>query len=51
VAGVHWRSDGYESMRLGERIAISILKDQKRTFLEDNVSYSFKRFDGSTITI
>jgi hypothetical protein len=51
VAGVHWRSDGFESMRLGEQIAISILRDQKRTFLENNVSYSFKRFDGSTITI
>jgi hypothetical protein len=51
VAGVHWRSDGFESMRLGEQIAISILKDQKRTYLENNVGYSFKRFDGTTVTI
>ncbi len=51
VAGVHWRSDGFESLRLGERIAISILKDQKRTFLENNVAFSFKKFDGTTITI
>jgi hypothetical protein len=52
VAGVHWRSDGYESMRLGERIAVSLLRDQKLTYLENlNSSWSFKGFDGQTITI
>jgi hypothetical protein len=52
VAGVHWRSDGYESLRLGERIAVSLLRDQKLTYLENlNSSWSFKGFDGQTITI
>jgi hypothetical protein len=50
IAGVHWRTDGEESIRLGEAIAISILCEQKATFNED-VSYSFRKFDGSMVTI
>src|SRR5207302_3438166 len=34
VAGVHWRSDGYASLRLGEEIAISILRDQRSLYAE-----------------
>jgi hypothetical protein len=50
IAGVHWRTDGEESIELGEQVAIQILRDQKLTYNED-VSFSFKRFDGSAITI
>jgi len=50
IAGVHWRTDGEESIRLGERVAIQILRDQKLTYNED-VSYTFNRFDGTSITI
>jgi len=50
IAGVHWRSDGEESIRLGEQVAIQILRDQKPTYNED-ASYIFRRFDGSMITI
>src|SRR5262245_57490289 len=32
IAGVHWRSDAAESLRLGEKVAIAILKDHKTTF-------------------
>jgi hypothetical protein len=50
IAGVHWRTDGEESLRLGEKIAISVLRDQKLTFNED-VSFTFTKFDGSVVTI
>jgi membrane-associated phospholipid phosphatase len=50
IAGVHWRTDGEESIRLGEEIAIRILRNQKATFNE-NAGASFRRFDGTTVTI
>jgi hypothetical protein len=51
IAGVHWRSDGYESLRLGEQIAISLLKDQKLSYVENFNGFTFKKFDGTTITV
>jgi hypothetical protein len=50
IAGVHWRTDGEESMRLGEQIAIRVLRDQKVTYNE-SVSYTFTKFDGTSVTI
>jgi len=34
MAGVHYRADYLESVKLGEKLAISILKDQRKTYLE-----------------
>jgi hypothetical protein len=51
IAGVHWRSDATESLKLGEAIAISILKDQKLTFNENFKGYTFTKFDGEPITV
>ncbi|HWH68417.1 MAG TPA: hypothetical protein VNT26_03490, partial [Candidatus Sulfotelmatobacter sp.] len=34
MAGVHWRSDATESYKLGEEVAISVLRDQKKTYNE-----------------
>ena len=48
--GVHWRSDYPSSIRLGEDVAIGMLEEQKITFNEQS-SFTFTRFDGSTITI
>jgi hypothetical protein len=50
AAGVHWRSDYTESIKLGEEIAIRILQEQKLTFNEDH-HLSLTKFDGTTITI
>jgi hypothetical protein len=50
-AGVHWRSDYADSLRLGEAVAISILRDQKATYSEPFRGYTFTRFDGSRITV
>ncbi len=46
-AGVHWRTDYSESIRLGEEVAISILCDQRNTFNEA-YEFRFTRFDGQT---
>jgi hypothetical protein len=50
MAGVHYRSDYSESIIIGEKIAISILNDHRRTYNED-YSFSFTKFDGTPITI
>jgi hypothetical protein len=50
AAGVHWRTDYTESIRLGEEIAIRILQEQKLTYNEDH-HLSLTRFDGTAITI
>ena len=49
-AGVHWRSDYAESVRLGEQIAIEVLREQKDTFNERS-SLSISTFDGKGIDI
>ena len=51
TAGVHWRSDATESMKLGEAIAIGILKDQRACYNEVFNGFSLTKFDGTTITV
>jgi PAP2 superfamily len=51
TAGVHWRSDGIEGMKLGEAVAISILRDYRATYNEKFSGFSFTKFDGTPITI
>jgi len=50
-AGIHWRTDYSESLKLGEALAIGILKDQKRCYKESFTGFSLTKFDGTTITI
>jgi hypothetical protein len=49
-AGFHYRSDYWESLKLGEEIAVGILEEQRETYREI-CSFSFKGFEGQTITI
>jgi hypothetical protein len=51
TAGVHWRSDATESMKLGEAIAIGILKEQRACYNEVFNGFSLTKFDGTTITV
>jgi hypothetical protein len=51
MAGVHWRSDAKEALLLGERVTISILRDQRRTYNETFNGFTFTRFDGTPITV
>jgi membrane-associated phospholipid phosphatase len=51
-AGIHWRSDAEEGMRLGEVVAISILRDQSDNYVgEDFEGFRITKFDGATITV
>lgn len=49
-AGVHWRTDAVNSLKLGEEITIGILQEQKITY-NDDVKMTLTKFDGTTITI
>jgi hypothetical protein len=51
TAGVHWRSDATESLKLGEQIAIGILRDQRSCYNELFDGFSLTKFDGSTLTV
>jgi hypothetical protein len=51
AAGVHYRSDHWESVKLGEAVAIGILADYKRSFNERFDGFSLTKFDGTKITI
>lgn len=51
TAGVHWRSDAIAGMKLGEAVAIGILRDVRSTYHEDFQGFSRTTFDGTTITI
>jgi len=50
-AGIHWRSDYTQSLRLGEAVAASVLQDHKRTFAEDFQGFAFTGFDGARIVV
>jgi hypothetical protein len=51
MAGVHWRGDYTESVKLGERVALFILNKQRRDYNEKGWSLSLTRFDGTKVTI
>ncbi|HSG41466.1 MAG TPA: vanadium-dependent haloperoxidase, partial [Thermoanaerobaculia bacterium] len=49
-AGVHWRTDATASLRLGEQVAIELLRSMKPTFNEGG-SFNFQKFDGTNVVI
>jgi hypothetical protein len=49
-AGIHWRTDYSESVKLGEEIAIGILEEQRPVYNERHF-FTLTKFDGTTITI
>jgi hypothetical protein len=51
TAGVHWRSDATESMKLGEQLAIGILRDQRSCYNEVFNGFSLTKFDGTQVTV
>ena len=51
IAGVHWRSDATESLKLGEAVAIGVLADYKGCYNERFDGFSLTKFDGTRITI
>ncbi|HWZ42091.1 MAG TPA: twin-arginine translocation signal domain-containing protein [Candidatus Saccharimonadales bacterium] len=49
-AGIHFRSSTYESILLGEKIALAVLRDRAQAYAEP-FSISITKFDGTTTTI
>lgn len=51
MGGVHWRSDNTRSLRLGEQIAIEILRKRTEEYAERPVSFTFRSFDRQWVHI
>lgn len=51
AAGVHWRSDSSEGLKLGEAVAIGILTDLKATCHEPSRGLRLTKFDGTTVVV
>ncbi|HWP60893.1 MAG TPA: hypothetical protein VNL14_23560 [Candidatus Acidoferrales bacterium] len=49
-AGIHWRTDFTEAFKLGEAVAIGVLRDQRNTYKEAFAGFSLTKFDGTRIT-
>ena len=50
IAGVHWRSDATEAIKLGEEVALSVLRNQEPTYRESFHGFRLTGFDGTTLT-
>lgn len=50
-AGVHWRSDHWYGVRLGELVAIRALQDLARTYPESFSGWRLRRFDLSNVLV
>lgn len=50
-AGVHYRSDAYQGLLLGEAVAISILQDESFTKNINFSGFTLTKFDGTIINI
>ena len=50
-AGVHYRSDGIDGLKVGEQQAIGLLQDYSRTYHEQFNGMNFTKFDGTVIRI
>jgi membrane-associated phospholipid phosphatase len=48
--GIHYRSDYFDAVRLGEAVALGILEEQKATYNED-AAFTLTTFDGKRVTI
>ncbi len=51
MAGVHFRSDNWQGLLLGEKVAIDILKNYAFLFNEKFKGFTFTKFNGEVITV
>lgn len=51
TAGLHYRSDGMRGLRLGEAVAISVIRDLASTLPEEFSDFTLTTFDGVPIRI
>ncbi|MGG4197337.1 vanadium-dependent haloperoxidase [Paenibacillus jamilae] len=50
-AGIHYRSDCFHGMNLGEAAAIGLLRNYRHTFNEPFCGFKLTKFDGTTIIV
>lgn len=50
-AGVHYRSDGAEGLKLGEAVTVAVLEELQLTGNELFTGFSLRRFDGGRVRI
>jgi hypothetical protein len=51
MGGVHWRTDNTRSLRLGEEIAIEILRKRSMEYAERPLSFTFTSFERQRVQI
>jgi hypothetical protein len=51
AAGVHWRSDAMQGLKLGEAVAISLMKEERVCLNENYGNFALTKFDGRTVAI
>jgi membrane-associated phospholipid phosphatase len=51
IAGVHWRSDAIEGIKLGEQVGIGLMRDYRRSYNETFAGFSFTKFDGTSVNV
>jgi membrane-associated phospholipid phosphatase len=51
AAGVHWRSDALAGLRLGQEVALAVLRDLRGTWHEDFPGFRLTTFEGQTLTV
>ena len=51
IAGLHWRSDATESLRLGEEVALRYLAEERLCVSEPFAGFRVTRFDGTSVTV
>ncbi len=51
IAGVHWRTDATEANKLGETLAVSMLRELSELYNEPFNGSSLTLFDGTAITV
>ncbi|MEZ5353615.1 MAG: vanadium-dependent haloperoxidase [Bryobacteraceae bacterium] len=50
-AGIHFRSDASEGLKLGEEVAMQLLASRSLTYLDEFEGFTFTRFNGEKVTI
>ncbi len=50
-AGVQWRSDAEAGLRLGEAVAIALLRELRELLPESHGAFTLRAFDGTTIEV
>lgn len=50
-AGIHYRSDMTAGLRLGEEVAMALLRDWVTCYREEFDGFEFRRFDGTRVRI